>query len=194
MGTRYFLNKKVIDAPYGVLFSDETPWSLDRFLKASAGKASKVGVVFFEVPSNYDPQAAPKGKQIIMTGYWCPADPNMTEKERRAWQEKGEDVFLQAYPDIAQHIESKEGYTPAHVCHLTRDQVLPGQGGECIGLGQYVNQCSRYKPSAKAPIRGLFYVGCDAGGSGIGTQQAVDSGIKVTDMVLRYHQMHGATP
>ena len=80
------------------------------------------------------------------------------------------------------------------VSNLTRDQVLPGQGGECIGLGQYVNQAARYKPSITAPIRGLFYVGCDAGGSGVGTQQAVDSGMNVADTVLRYYRMHKATP
>ena len=41
---------------------------------------------------------------------------------------------------------------------------------------------------------GLFFVGCDAGGYGVGTQQAVDSAINVAEMVLRYHRMHKATP
>jgi hypothetical protein len=31
-------------------------------------------------------------------------------------------------------------------------------------------------------------VGCDAGGVGVGTQQAIDSGIKVADAVERHHQ------
>jgi hypothetical protein len=39
----------------------------------------------------------------------------------------------------------------------------------------------------------LFYVGCDAGGYGVGTQQAVDSGINVADTVIRYHLTHRAT-
>lgn len=194
IGTRYFLNKKIIDLPYGVIFSDETPWSMEKYLKAKAGEIPKSGVVFFEVPSNYDPNAAPEGKQMVMTGYWCPADPNMTDREKKAWMEKGEAVFLEVFPDLAKHIDAKESYTPAHVSKLTRDQVLPGQGGECIGLGQYVSQCARYKPSVKAPVRGLFYVGCDAGGSGVGIQQATDSGMKVADQVLRYHRMKTASP
>lgn len=194
IGTRYFLNKKVIDVPYGVIFSDETPWDLERYQKAKEGETPKQGVVFFEVPANYDPHAAPEGKQMVMTGYWCPADPKMTEKEKKAWQDMGEKVMLDAYPDLEKHVESKEAYTPAHVCNLTRDQVLPGQGGECIGLGQWMGQCARNKPSVKAPVRGLFFVGCDAGGYGVGTQQAVDSAINVAETVLRYHRMHKATP
>jgi hypothetical protein len=65
-------------------------------------------------------------------------------------------------------------------------------GGECIGLGQVVGQGGAKKPSTKAPVRGLFFVGCDAGGIGVGTQQAVDSGMKVADEVLRYHRMRQA--
>lgn len=194
MGTRYFLDKRIIDAPYGVIFSDETPWSMERFLKAKAGHLPREGVVFFEVPSNYDPNAAPPGKQMVMTGYWCPADPNMTEKEKKAWREKGEEIMMQTFPDLAGHVEYQETYAPNHISNLTRDQVMPGQGGECIGLGQYVTQCGRHKPSVKSPIRGLFYAGCDAGGSGVGIQQAADSGSKVADLVLRYHRMHLSTP
>ena len=106
----------------------------------------------------------------------------MTEKEKKAWQDMGEKIMLDAYPDLEKHVESKEAYTPAHVCNLTRDQVLPGQGGECIGLGQWMGQCARTKPSVKAPVRGLFFVGCDAGGYGVGTQQAVDSAINVAEI------------
>ena len=77
IGTRYFLNKKITESPYGVVFSDETPWNMARFLQAKAGDIPKEGVVFFEVPSNYDTEAAPEGKQIFMPGYWPPADPKM---------------------------------------------------------------------------------------------------------------------
>jgi hypothetical protein len=52
-----------------------------------------------------------------------------------------------------------------------------------------IGQCGRHKPSAQAPLRGLFYVGTDAGGSGCGTHQAVESGIRVADQVLRYQQL-----
>ncbi len=193
MGSRYFLNKKVTDAPYGVIFSDETPWSLQRWInEAKPLDLPDEMTVWFEVPSNYDPDAAPPGKQILMTGYLCPADPQMTLKQKKAWWEKGDEILFRVFPELPQCIERKEGYSPQHVSALTRDQVLPGQGGECIGLGQIVGQAGGYKPSIKAPIGGLFYVGCDAGGYGVGIQQAVNSAHNVATEVLRYYRMRKA--
>lgn len=192
MGTRYFLNRKVTDAPYGVIFSNESPWSLERIVKAREGDIPSECVIYFEAPSNYDPNAAPPGKQILMTGYWCQPDPEMTDGEKRKWWARGEEILFNALPDIPAHIEFKEDYSTRDVSSLAREQVLPGQGGECIGLGQVVGQCAKYKPSAKAPIRGLFYVGTDAGGYGVGVHQATDSGINVAKMVHRYHLMYRA--
>jgi len=79
--------------------------------------------------------------------------------------------------------------SPAQISSSTRDSVLPGQGGECVGLGQIVGQCGKHKPSPQAPIEGLFYVGADAGSAGMGTHQAADSGIKVARMALERHQI-----
>jgi phytoene dehydrogenase-like protein len=194
LGYRYFLKKPVTDAPYGVLFSDDSPWSLERFNKAKLGEASKEGVVYFEVPSNYDPTAAPEGKQLFMTGSYCPANPHMSREEVESWANAGEEILFKAFPDFEGAIEDKHLYTTRHVSNLTRDSVVPGAGGETIGLGQFVGQCGPTKPSIKAPIRGLYFVGADAGGTGVGTQQAIESGINVADVVLRYHQMRKANP
>jgi len=194
LGYRYYLNKKATDDPFGVVFSNDSPWSLERFLKAKAGKASREGVVYYEVPSNYDPKAAPEGKHILMTGSYCPANPDMTKKEIQDWAEAGEQIIFKALPALEGAIERKELYTTRHVSTLTRDSVLPGQGGETIGLGQVIGQCGPYKPSITAPIQGLFYVGCDAGGAGVGTQQAIESGLKVADTVVRYYRMRNASP
>lgn len=188
LGYRYFLRKKVTDAPYGVVFSDDSPWSLERLAKAHAGQASREGVVYFEVPSNYDPTSAPPGKQLMITGSFCPPSPQLTQAEIAAWAEAGEEIIFKAFPELEAAIEDKDLYTPKDVSNLTRESVLPGHGGETIGLGQVVGQCGPNKPSIRAPVRGLFFVGCDAGGAGVGTQQAIGSGRNVADAVLRQHQ------
>jgi phytoene dehydrogenase-like protein len=191
-GARYFLNKKVIADPYGAVFSDKTAWSLDKWIKAKSGDIPKEMTIWYEVPSNYDPDAAPPGKQIVLTGFLCPPDPQMTDKEKKKWWDRGDEIMFKVFPELPAHIESKEYYSTRNVSTLTRDQVLPYQGGECIGLAQIVGQCGRHKPSPKAPVQGLFYVGCDAGGRGVGTQQATDSGINVANMVFQYHQVRQA--
>ena len=71
--------------------------------------------------------------------------------------------------------------------------MLPGQGGECVGLAQVVGQCGKLKPPVDAPIRGLYYAGADAGAAGMGTHQAVLSGTEVARLVVhernRRHEM-----
>ncbi|MDP6978523.1 MAG: NAD(P)/FAD-dependent oxidoreductase [Myxococcota bacterium] len=193
IGYRYFLDKPVTDAPFGVIFSNTSPWSLERFNEACAGKASREGVLYYEVPSNYDPDAAPEGKQMLMTGSFCPPDPELSKQELEAWAHAGEQTLFSAFPELESCIESKDFYSTRSVSNATRDAVLPGVGGETIGLGQIVGQCGEQKPSIQAPVRGLFYVGCDAGGTGVGTQQAIESGMNVADTVGRYHDDHQAS-
>jgi prolycopene isomerase len=192
LGHRYFLSRPVTDRPYGVIFSSESPWSLERFNLARKGKTSREGVLYYEVPPNYDPNAAPEGKQMLMTGSFCPPDPELSKEEIEAWANAGEEILFGAFPEMEGLIESKELYTTRSVSNATRDSVVPGAGGETIGIGQIAGQCGAQKPSIRAPICGLFYVGCDAGGTGVGTQQAIESGMNVSEAVHRYHHLHRA--
>jgi prolycopene isomerase len=144
--------------------------------------------VYYEVPSNYDPTAAPPGKQIVLTGSFCPPSPQMTSEAIAAWARAGEEILFKAFSGMEAAIEDKELYTPKDVSNLTRESALPGVGGETIGLGQVVGQCGAQKPAIAAPLRGLFFVGCDAGGTGVGTQQAIESGMRVAEAVLQFHQ------
>ncbi len=194
LGYRYYLSKPVADVPYGVVFSDNSPWSLERFNLAKEDKASREGVVYFEVPSVYDPDHTPEGMQILMTGSYCPSDPQLSKKEIKAWADVAEQILFEIFPDLEKAIEWKDLYTTKDVSNLTRDSAVPGQGGETIGLGQVVGQCGSDKPSTNAPVRGLFIVGCDAGGAGVGTQQAIESGMNVAEEVRRYYLMRQATP
>lgn len=188
MGTRYFLNKPVFKEAYNISFSDDSFVNTERSLKAKAGEVPDELVVFNVIPSNFDPDLAPPGKQCVLSSTLCPADPEMANNQ--AWWDKLDEMMDRIWPGFSDHVEFKENYSTQHVSSLTRDHILPGIGGECIGLGQVVGQCGRHKPSAQAPIRGLFYVGCDAGGYGCGTHQGIDSAFNVARLVHMYHQMH----
>ena len=186
-GARYFLSRKVIEAPFGTIFSADSYWTKERFLQAEAGIMPEDIAVLYEVPSNYDENAAPPGKQIVLAAVWGPADGHATDEDMKSWWNKCDEIMFKVFPDLSRHIEAKEHYSVRDVSALARDRVLAGQGGECIGLAQTVGQGGGRKPSVKAPIEGLFYVGCDAGGYGVGTQQATESGINVAQAVERHH-------
>jgi prolycopene isomerase len=188
MGSRYFLNKVVFEDSVYVIYSDDNWWNVERYLKAKAGNIPDDMLVVISTPSGFDPALAPEGKQMIHTSTICPADPRM--KNMKAWTDALDAEIATFRPEIRKHTIRREDYTTADVSRLARASVVPGQGGECVGLGQIIGQCGRNKPSPNAPIQGLFYVGADAGGIGVGTHQAVDSAAKVAPVVLRYHQTH----
>jgi prolycopene isomerase len=64
------------------------------------------------------------------------------------------------------------------------DILFEGQGGESYGIANSVGQAGPDRPRGDTPIEGLYLVGNDAGGFGLGTHQAVDSGFNIFDMVM----------
>jgi phytoene dehydrogenase-like protein len=186
VGTRYFLNRPYFEQGMYIFFSDDNYMDADRFDRMKSGWLPEELSVFNVVPAAYDSSLAPEGKQCALIGTFCSPDPELPEGD--AIFDRLEETAAGLWPGLEECVESKVRYSTRQVSRLTRDAVVPGQGGECIGLAQIVGQCGRHKPSARAPLSGLFYVGCDAGGYGCGTHQAADSGVNVADLVIREHQ------
>jgi prolycopene isomerase len=187
MGTRYFLNRPYFEQGMYISFSDDNYMDADRFARMKSGWLPDELAVFNVVPAAYDASLAPEGKQCALIGTFCSPDPELPNAD--ALWDRLEETVSGLWPGLDECVESKVRYATRQVSGLTRDAVVPGQGGECIGLAQIVGQCGRHKPSAHAPLSGLFYVGCDAGGYGCGTHQAADSGVNVADLVAREHRI-----
>jgi len=178
---RYFLSKPVMDVPMYVVYSDDSWWNMERFRRVKEGHIPDEIILFMCNHSFYDEEAAPPGKQVLVSGTIC--SPNPEAKEIEALWKKMDEQMVRFFPEIWEATERREYAGPRDISNLTRDSVLPGQGGECVGLGQIVGQCGTMKPDPSAPIRGLFYAGADAGGAGMGTHQAACSGIEVARRV-----------
>lgn len=184
---RYFLRRRVVDVPMLVAYSDDSWWDLERYDRVRQGEVPDEVIVFATVVDNYDPDAAPPGKQCIIAGTISTPDPEASEIE--ALYRKTDHMFETLWPEVWDAVERREYGGPAEISSMTRDSVLPGQGGECVGIGQVVGQCGRNKPSPVSPIEGLYYVGADAGGAGMGTHQAASSGMVVADLVVEHHRV-----
>jgi len=190
IGVRYFLDTELLTEPYALIFSEQAYWTTDRWLAVqSGGPLPREIIMWVQVPSRNFPELAPPGKQCVLTGVWCSPDPGAPVEEKQRWWSKIDEIMARTFPGFHEHVESRETYDARDASAVSRESAFAGVGGETIGLGQVIGQCGRSKPAAQAPLRGLFYVGCDAGGQGCGTHQAVDSGIKVADLVLRYQRL-----
>ena len=148
------------------------------------GKIPDEVILFMCNHSFYDEAAAPPGKQILVSGTICSPNPEAAEIEG-LWKRMDEQM-VRFFPEIWSATERREYAGPKEISDLTRDSVLPGQGGECVGLGQVVGQCGKKKPSSVSPIPGLFYAGADAGAAGMGTHQSALSGIEVARLAGHY--------
>jgi phytoene dehydrogenase-like protein len=180
----YFLNKPVMDVAIYVAYSDDSWWNMERFRHVTQGHIPDEVILFMCNHSFYDDAAAPPGKQVLVSGTICSPDPEAGEIEG-LWKRMDEQMG-KCFPEIWEATERREYAGPRHICNMTRDSVLPGQGGECVGLGQIVGQCGKMKPDPTAPIRGLYYAGADAGGAGMGTHQAACSGMEVARRVKHF--------
>jgi prolycopene isomerase len=181
---RYFLSKPVMDVAMYVAYSDDSWWNMERFRRVKDGHIPDEVILFMCNHSFYDEEAAPPGKQVLVSGTICSPNPEAAEIEG-LW-ERMDEQMVKFFPEIWEATERREYAGPREISNITRDSVLPGQGGECVGLGQIVGQCGKMKPNPAAPIRGLYYAGADAGGAGMGTHQAACSGIEVARQVGHY--------
>ena len=73
--------------------------------------------------------------------------------------------------------------TTSIVPSVGNDALFPGQGGESYGIANTIGQAGPDRPQGNTPIKGLYIVGNDAAGFGLGTHQAVDSGFKIFEMI-----------
>lgn len=181
-GYRYVLDARIFDAALIPVFSDQSWLDDARYARMEAGEWPDVPLIAIDVASEFDPTLVPHpDHQVANCQVFCSPDPGSAmylEAIRRA-----DAVIDELWPELKHHVIRKEAYGPKQVSGMSRDAVVPGCGGEAVGLAQVVGQVGRSKPDARTPLCGLYLVGCDAGGRGAGTHQAVDSGFKVAEMV-----------
>jgi prolycopene isomerase len=178
---RYYLSRKVLDAPMAMIYSDDTWYTTERYDRLRRGEWDDDVIVFLTIPGNLDPSMAPPRKQCIVSGSVCSPDPEATEIEeiyRRIDQ-----TIAKIFPEVMEAVEHRVTEGPREVSAHTRDSAVPGAGGECVGIGQIVGQCGTKKPSPITPVQGLYICGTDAGYEGMGTHQAGGSGMRVAAIV-----------
>ena len=181
-GVRYVFDTRVFDAALIPIFSDQSWLDSDRFAAMEAGDWPDVPLIAVDVASEFDPGlVAVPGHQVANIQVFVSADPASTMGEEAVRRARA--VVEELYPAIRDHTVRTEPYGARQISRMTRDPTMPGTGGEAVGLAQVVGQVGRGKPDARTPLAGLYLVGCDAGGRGSGTHQAVDSGFAVAAMV-----------
>jgi phytoene dehydrogenase-like protein len=181
-GYRYFLNAPVLKHPMIVYYPEGCAVKMEEFERMAKGESKpKHNYIYIGSTSLY-PNMSPHGKQVAYVCMSCLADP---KADIRPYLDYVEERAKKIVPELFDHIERREIMAPAHVPAVGNDIILEGQGGEAYGIALSVGQSGDKQPKGDTSIKGLYIVGNDSAGSGLGTHQAVDSGFKVADLVKR---------
>jgi len=177
--TKFGLDRRVIDAVAPCISTTPYLHPDHMFDYIDEGTAPVDPMLYVTIPTEWDEYTAPPGKQLVIMGVPGPieATPGRIEQCEKIL-DRGEERLFELYPRMPAHIEWKMRYHVGHTAALTGKPT-----GECIGLAQSVGQTGRHKPSPKTPIEGLLLVGADAGGRGVGTEQASASAIYVAGLI-----------
>jgi len=182
VGYRFFTNKPVLKYPMMVLFPEGCASRYSEFEKIESGETKpENGYIYVGTTSLY-PNMAPIGKQVIYAVMSCVPSTDVDPKPYLEYIENGARKIVPELfePDVIYHTEIM---TTAIVPGVGNDEILPGQGGESYGIANTLGQAGPDRPKGDTPIKGLYIVGNDTAGFGLGTHQAVDSGFKVFEMI-----------
>jgi phytoene dehydrogenase-like protein len=104
--------------------------------------------------SSFDPSCAPEGKELVGIAMIFIEGRSVDEQVRMM---KGNGL-TKYHPGIVDHIEMEH----VQVSYATRAALMPGQ-------------TALDRPGPRTPVRGLYIVGTDTAGEGVGLQQAANS-------------------
>jgi len=174
---KYALDRRPFDIPIVVYMPEDMHWSRNMEMM-SRGEVPEDVPIFLPCPTFCDPSLAPPGKHILLAGTAVPADLSASDLAE-AVLDRMERKIPELLPGIEKHILWK------HRTNLSYISGMGGRGaGEVVGLAQSYDQVGENKPDPRTPVEGLYLVGCDAGGRGVGTEQAADSALKVSEIIL----------
>lgn len=167
VSVKYALDAEVVPYPM-------TLWMPD--INDSEAFEKYVGIMY-PVPSIPDPGLAPEGCQLVLAGAVLSPDPGK-KSLNEAVLDRIEATMSMLHPGIDDHVVWKLRTDIAYTAGISGRQL-----GEVIGLSQDVRQVGKNRPNPRMPVPGLYLVGADAGGRGIGTEMAGESALNVSNMI-----------
>ncbi len=167
-----------------VLFPEGCVSKRSAFEAIGRGEKKPENVYLYIGTTSLYPKLAPKGKQVIYAVVSCLPDPKLDPAPYLDYIDKG---VRKLVPELYQSdcIERTELVTPAAVPAVGNDSIFEGQGGESYGIANSLGQAGPDRPKGDTPVEGLYIVGNDTEGFGLGTHQAVDSGFKIYEKIMK---------
>lgn len=168
---RVALDKKITDIKMLTQFGSMD--QKDYYAKMSSGIMPEELNLFLVSPSNFSPEVAPPGMQLINFATQIPDD-----LPQELHEQMGEAMMRTAekyIPNLREHILWIEDLGRAGL------EKMLGETGVGIGIGQWPGQVEDKRPKIKTSVDGLYIVGGEAGGTGVGIEMCLNSALEFFD-------------
>jgi phytoene dehydrogenase-like protein len=167
--------------PYKMIISFGSENVEEYYSQLSKGKVPDEIDYFIPIPSNYHSSMAPKEKQLLTAGTMLPLE--NFEKNKKKWIENSFSTLEKVFPGLTNNLLWYDITTPEDI------DLMYGKESSVVGIAQTNKQSGINRPPISLPIEGLYMVGGDAGGWGIGTELAAMSALECSKIILEKHSI-----
>lgn len=148
---------------------------------ALQGKSGDYIPVYMPVPSNFDPELAPEGCQLITAVAAAPHLGIPLEDPPSVWMDKMMTAFYRLVPGLEDNMMFCDRWTVRALAAW-----IGKSSGAAISTAQSVTQTGGNRLPHETPVRGLYLAGdCAGPARGVGTELACQSGMDGADLVTR---------
>jgi phytoene dehydrogenase-like protein len=184
------LRKKLVDAGAIVGGVGESVDLLDAttadmksmFAAMRAGEVPAIVPFYCPVPSNFDPDLAPPGCQLLTVCAVAPTTDVALKDPGPAWEE----AMLRAMRRVVPGLEESALFIDRFSVEFI-EKWIGKEFGPAVSTAQTPDQVGDRRPPVFTPLPGLYLAGCGAGGRGVGTELAAASAMECADRVLVDH-------
>ena len=125
--------------------------------------------LFAPIPSNFSPECAPEGKQLLAAAVAIPyGTPDVDRLE-----EVVVNTACKIFPGLKDAILWRHVTTPENLHRIV------GENGAIIGLAQSPGQVGKNRLGVETSVPGLYLCGAESGGTGVGIELAINSAFEL---------------
>jgi prolycopene isomerase len=143
------------------------------------GRIPRVIPLYCPVPTNFDPNLAPPGHQLLTVCAVAPTTDIALKDPGPAWEEAMLRAMRRVVPGLDEHALFVDVFSVPFL-----ERWIGKETGPAVSTGQTPGQVGDKRPQVVTPIEGLYIAGCGAGGRGVGTELAAASAMECVDAIV----------
>ncbi len=147
-----------------------------------SGKAPGFTPIYCPIPSNFDPDLVPPGMQILTACAVAPTTDVELQDPPSVWIDKMLEALYDMVPNARENVLFEDTFSVEAIADW-----IGKTSGAAVTTGQTHEQAGINRPGHRTPVSGLYICGDGAGGQGVGTELACQSGMDCADLIYSDH-------